>query len=158
MSPYKFHHWLHILVILFISFTPFIFLLTKYLLCASSVVLVFGGVIALKKKRQSWFLLLWGPLGVLILLWRRLPGVMVQNSGSGVRLKVKVAQSCLTLCNPRDCARTVHGLLQARILEWVTFPFSRGSSQPRVQTHASHIAGRFFNSWARREAQESWSE
>ena len=39
---------------------------------------------------------------------------------------------------------TVHGLLQARILEWVAFPFSRGSSQPRDQTQVSHIAGRFF--------------
>ena len=44
-------------------------------------------------------------------------------------LKVKVAQSCLTLCDPMDY--TVHGILQAIILEWVTFPFSRESSQPR---------------------------
>ena len=43
-------------------------------------------------------------------------------------MKLKVPQSCLTLC---DCI--VHGLLQARILEWVAFPFSRGSSQPRGQ-------------------------
>ena len=47
---------------------------------------------------------------------------------------------------------TVHGILQARILEWVAFPFSRGSSQPRDQTQVSHIAGRFFTSWATREA------
>ena len=39
---------------------------------------------------------------------------------------------------------TVHGILQARILEWVDFPFSRGSSQSRDQTQVSHIAGRFF--------------
>ena len=44
-------------------------------------------------------------------------------------MKVKVAQSCLTLCDPMDCA--VHEILQARILEWVAFPFSRESSQPR---------------------------
>ena len=62
----------------------------------------------------------------------------------------KVAQSCLTLCNPMDY--TVHGILQARILEWVAFPFSRGSSQPRDQTQVSSIAGRFFTSWATREA------
>ena len=43
---------------------------------------------------------------------------------------------------------TVHGILQARILDWVAFPFSRGSSQPRDQTQVSHIAGRFFTSWA----------
>ena len=64
--------------------------------------------------------------------------------------KVKVSQSCPTLCNPIDY--TVHGILQARILEWVAFPFSRGSSQPRDQTQDSHIAGRFFSSWATREA------
>ena len=44
-------------------------------------------------------------------------------------MKVKVAQNCLTLYDPMDY--TVHGILQARILEWVAFPFSRGSSQPR---------------------------
>ena len=49
---------------------------------------------------------------------------------------------------------TVHGILQARILEWVAFPFSRGSSQPRAQTQVSHIAGGFFTSWAIRGAQE----
>ena len=46
----------------------------------------------------------------------------------------------------------VHGILQARILEWVTFPFSRGSSQPRERTQVSCIIGRFFISWATREA------
>ena len=57
-------------------------------------------------------------------------------------LKVKVPQLCVTLCNPMDY--TVPGILQARILEWVAFPFSRGSSQPRDQTQVSHIADRFF--------------
>ena len=45
------------------------------------------------------------------------------------KVKVKVPQSCPTLCNPMDY--TVHGNLQPRILEWVAFPFFRGSSQPR---------------------------
>ena len=67
-----------------------------------------------------------------------------------LKVNVKVAQSCLTLCDPMDY--TVHGILQARILEWVTFPFSRGSSQPRNQTQVFHIAGGFFTSWATREA------
>ena len=67
----------------------------------------------------------------------------------------KVAQSCPTLCNPMDY--TVHGILQAKILKWVAFPFSRGSSQPRDQTQVSCIEGRFFTSWATREAQEYWS-
>ena len=61
-----------------------------------------------------------------------------------INMKVKVTQSCPTLCNPMDY--TVHRLLQARILEWVTFPFARGSSQPRDRTQVSHIAGRFFTS------------
>ena len=46
-----------------------------------------------------------------------------------------------------------YGILQARILEWVAFPFSRGSFQPMDQTQVSHIAGGFFTSWATREAQ-----
>ena len=51
-----------------------------------------------------------------------------------------------TLCNPMDY--TVHGILQARILEWVAFPFSRGSSQLRDRTQVSHLADGFFISWA----------
>ena len=60
---------------------------------------------------------------------------------------VLVAQSCSTLCDPMDCSplgSSAHGILQARILEWVAIPFSRGSSQPRDQTQATYIAGRFF--------------
>ena len=58
-----------------------------------------------------------------------------------------VAQSCLTLCEPMDCSlpgSSLHGILQARTLEWVAMPFSRGSSQPRDQTQVSHIAVEFF--------------
>ena len=64
------------------------------------------------------------------------------------------SESCSvgTLCDSMDYA--VGGILQARILEWVAFSFSRGSSQPRDQTQVSCIAGRFFSSWATREAQE----
>ena len=59
---------------------------------------------------------------------------------------MKVTQLCPTLC---DCMNyTVHGILQARILEWVAYPFSRASSQPRNQTRVSCIAGRFFTNWA----------
>ena len=71
--------------------------------------------------------------------------------------EVKVTQSCPTLCHPMDYrvhGIIVHGILLARILEWVAFPFSRGSSQPRDQTQVSHIAGRFFTSWGSREAQK----
>ena len=61
----------------------------------------------------------------------------------------KIAQSCPTLCDPVDCSppgSSVHGILQARILEWVAISFSRGSSQPRDQTHVSRIAGRCLSS------------
>ena len=58
----------------------------------------------------------------------------------------RVTQSCPTLCDPTDY--TLHGVLQARILEWVAIPFSRGSSQPRDRTQVSHIAGGFFTSRA----------
>ena len=60
---------------------------------------------------------------------------------------VLVAQSCLTLCNRVDYSlpgSSVHGILQARILEWVAMPSSRGSSQPRDRIWVSSIAGRFF--------------
>ena len=69
--------------------------------------------------------------------------------GMALKVKVKVAQSGLTLCDPMDY--TVHGILQARILEWVAFPFSSGSSQPRNWTRVSCIAGRFFTNWAIRD-------
>ena len=69
--------------------------------------------------------------------------------------KAKATQSCLTPCDPTDY--TVHGILLARLLEWVAFPFSMGSSQPRYQTQVSCIAGGFFTSWATREVQEYWS-
>ena len=75
------------------------------------------------------------------------------NHEKTCEVKVKVAQSCPTLCSPVDY--TVHGILQARILEWVTIPFSRGSFQPRDRTLVSCIAGGFFSSWATREAQRN---
>ena len=59
----------------------------------------------------------------------------------------KVAQSCPTLCDPMDCSRpgfSVHGIFQARVLEWAAISFSRGSSHPRDRTQVSLIAGRFF--------------
>ena len=67
----------------------------------------------------------------------------------GLIIIVLVAQSCLTVCDPMDGSppgSSVHGILQARILEWVAIPFSRGSSQPRDQTQDSHITGGFFTS------------
>ena len=62
-----------------------------------------------------------------------------------------VVQSCPTLCDPMVCSllgSPVHGILQARILEWVTIPFFRGSSRPRNRTQVFCIAGRLFTIWA----------
>ena len=75
---------------------------------------------------------------------------MIKNSSeNGHRRNLLVAQSCLTLCNFMDyyppCS-SVHGILVARILEWIANPFSRGSSQPKDWTQVSHSAGRFFTS------------
>ena len=71
-----------------------------------------------------------------------------------------VSQSCLTLCDPMECSppdsSSVHGILQARILEWVVILFSRRSSWPRDWIQVSRIAGRFFTVWATREAQIVW--
>ena len=66
-------------------------------------------------------------------------------------LVVLVIQLCLTLHNPMDYSppgSSVHGILQARILQWVAIPFSRASSRPRDQTQVSCITGRFFTIWA----------
>ena len=73
--------------------------------------------------------------------------VIVTSGFSGKEVKVKVTQSCPTLCDPMDCSppgSSVHGILQVRLLVWVAFPFSRGSSQSRDGTRVSCIASRFF--------------
>ena len=67
----------------------------------------------------------------------------------------EVSQSCLTLCDPMDCSlpdSSVHGIFQARVLEWVAISCARGSSQPRGRTWVSRIVGRCFTIWATREA------
>ena len=71
------------------------------------------------------------------------------------KVKVKITQSCRTLWDPMDCSlpgSCVREILQARVLEWVAYPFSRGSSWCRIRTSISCIAGRFFTPWATRGA------
>ena len=63
-----------------------------------------------------------------------------------IQVKVKVTQSCPIPCDPMDY--TVHEILQARIMEWVAYPFSSTSSRPRNWIRVSWIAGRFFTNWA----------
>ena len=81
--------------------------------------------------------------------WRLFfPGGPVVKNPPANAVKALVTQSCLTLCNPMDCSlpgSSVHGLLQAGILEWVAIFFSRGSSQPRDITQVSCITGRLFS-------------
>ena len=69
---------------------------------------------------------------------------------------VSVTHLCLTLCLPMDCqpsGPSVHGILQAKILEWGAIAFSRRSSQPRDQTSVSCTAERFFTIWVNREVE-----
>ena len=72
------------------------------------------------------------------------------------RWKWKWSRSvCPTLCDPVDCSppgSSVHGIFQARVLEWIAISFSRGSSWPRDWTQVSCTAGRYFSIWATREA------
>ena len=79
----------------------------------------------------------------------RVPSLFICNHHSGVNWlccysHVKVAQFWPTLCDPGNY--TVHGILQARIREWVAFPFSRGSSKYKNRSQVSHSAGGFFTS------------
>ena len=74
---------------------------------------------------------------------------------SNFSVTVLVAQSCPTLGNPMDGglpSSSIHGIFQARILEWIAIPFSRGSSQLRDQTWVSCIADRLFTLLTTREA------
>ena len=81
-----------------------------------------------------------------LMRWTKLEPILQSEVSQKVKykycMKVKVTQSCLTLCNPMDY--TVPGIFQARILERVVFPFSGGSSQPKDQIQFSCIAGEFF--------------
>ena len=81
--------------------------------------------------------------------------VMVSSFNNLLEMKGLVAQPCLTLCDPMDYSPpgfSVHGILQARILDWVAIPFSRQSSQPKDWSQVSCIAGRFSTNWATSEA------
>ena len=96
-----------------------------------------------------------GPIRHSTHTWHCLTCYLIQGK---VKVKVSVTQSCPTLCNPMDCSpsgSSVHGILQARILEWLAIPFSRGSFWPKDRTQFSCTAGRFFTVWATRETLEN---
>ena len=80
-------------------------------------------------------------------LWFKM-GISLENKCMN---KGEIAQLCPTLCDPLDCnppGSSIHAIFQARILEWVAIPISRGSFWPRDQTRVSRIAGRLFTIWA----------
>ena len=86
--------------------------------------------------------------------WNELPEGTIFNTDIYIHVCVSVPQLCLTLCDPMDCnppGSSVHGILQARILEWVAISFSKGSSWPGDWTQVSHIAGRLFTNWVIRK-------
>ena len=108
----------------------------------------------------SWDGQYWNQIDYILSSWRWRTSIQLAKTRPGVDCgsdhelliatnEMKVTQSCPTLCNPMDY--TVHGILQARILELVAFPISRGYSQPTDQTQVSCIAGRFFTNWGIRE-------
>ena len=80
---------------------------------------------------------------------------LVASALGKVKSESEVVQSRPTLCDPKDCSppgSSIHGIFQARILEWVFISFSTESSWPRDRTWVSHIVGRCFTVWATREA------
>ena len=91
--------------------------------------------------------------------WQVMPPRLPTTSNQRKESESEVSQSCLTLCNHMDCSlrcSSVHGIFQARVLEWVAISFSRGSFGPRDWTQVSHIASRHFTLWATREAYPTW--
>ena len=104
----------------------------------------------IKKNEILPFAVTWMDLVIIILseVRQRKANMISLHSES------EVTQLCPTLCDPMDCSlpsSSIHGILQARILEWIAISFSRGSSRPRDRTQVSHIGGRCFNLWATRK-------
>ena len=110
-------------------------------------------------QKRSWspfsgLLLVWSTTAFWILMKPLHLRSMLSKSMKWSEMKWK-SLSSVQLCNPKDCSlpgSPVHGILEARILEWVAIPFSRVSSWPRDQTRVSCITGRFFTVWTTREA------
>ena len=81
--------------------------------------------------------------------------LLFSPDASFVKSEIQVAQSCPTLCHPMDCSppcSSVHGIIQARILEWIAISFSRRSSHPRYWSQVPCIAGRLFTVLTTRES------
>ena len=94
-------------------------------------------------------------------MWMDLDSVIQTeiNQKNKYGMCVKLIQSCPSVCDPVDCSppgSSVHGILQARILEWVAMPSSKGSSQHWDQTLSPALAGGVFNTSATWEARNLW--
>ena len=123
-------------------------------------------VVQIKRKPEKAALVFWnGPHSVSGVCFSLNKSNSYLKKGGGDRKAFKNSilhcvhaqslQACPTLCDPLDCGppgSSVHGILQARILEWVAMPSSRGSFQPRKRTHISYIADGFFTQWVTWEA------
>ena len=112
--------------------------------CIHGIVITIWMFLLLSYWEQTFYEQFFFPVCLGAHLWELLyiPGIRIPPQEN---MKVKVAQSCPTVCDPVDYI--VHGILQARILEWVAFPFSRGSSQPRSPTLQEYS----LPAWATRE-------
>ena len=104
--------------------------------------MVFSGYMPRSRVAGSYVRFISSFISILVSIMAVL--VYTPANSVGSESEVKVDQSCLSLCDHIDYTYPVHGTLQARILEWVAFLFSRGSSEPRDQTQVSCVAGRFF--------------
>ena len=102
---------------------------------------------------EHWWCTPW-VLGTVLSAWHELTHFILSQGMKEGEVGAIVVESlgCVRLfCDPMDCTlpgSSVHGISQARILEWVAIPFSRGSSWPKDWTKVSHLAGRFFTIWA----------
>ena len=120
-------------------------------LCVPHHLPEFAKFMSIASVMPSSYLIIWHPL---LLLPSIFSSIRVFFNESEKWSESKVAQSCLTLCDPMDCSlpgSSVHGIFQARVLEWIAVSFSRRSSRPRDRTQVSHIVDGRFTIWTTSE-------
>ena len=138
-----------------INVTCFLHNLISYTTSCSQTTVVPWMILKINHLSQA-LMCIWPCISVEYLMWKwsvlRIMWIVFTYLAC---MHAKSLPLCLTLCNPMDFTppgSSVHGILQARILEWVAMPFSRGSSWPRDRTQVSRLAGGFFTYWAIRES------
>ena len=137
------------------SFYPFIWC-TTYLISFQKVKIFFYFL----KLARTCFVTFSQIIQTNMMIWCCYLNVMVYGNESGPSVSLcmcmLVTQLCPTLCNPMDSSlpgSSVRGILQARTLEWIPIPFSKGSFRPRDQTWVSCVTGGFFTVWATRNGE-----